>query len=146
FGSKQLRLISLLSVAVFAAACQTASPPAMSVEEAKRVTTTISDRFVPPPRTITDISVLLTPRGIDDEATFQARNRISDARYRADQAPPPIVDPAELGRWFFERGRAARRIFRIQQAIDDFTRAADLVKPGDAKLPGFYGAAPSTVA
>lgn len=114
---------ALLLLSAFFPACQTATP-GMSLEEAKKVTVSFSGRsFVPPPRTISDITRLLAPTG---RASLVA----VDAQREADLAQPETADEVALGRFYFLRGRAARRIGRFRQAVEDFTRAAEYVKPG----------------
>lgn len=100
-------------------ACQTT----MSIEEAKKVTAEFAGgSFVPPPRTIEDITVILD-RQKPDPAAVEA------ARARADQAPPETSDQDTLARFYFERGLAAREIGRAKQEIADLTKALGYVRP-----------------
>jgi CHAT domain-containing protein len=91
----------------------------MSVEEAKRVTASFSGAaFVPPPRTITDITAILDQQKRDTPEQDLA------VRARADEAPPVTTDPTVLAGFYLQRGRAARQIGRVRQEIDDLTKAA----------------------
>ncbi|MGH7276859.1 MAG: hypothetical protein ACREIY_07515, partial [Candidatus Rokuibacteriota bacterium] len=107
-----------------ASACQTAAPT-MSLEEAKKVTASFgSGAFVPPPRTINDLKTILEPR--DPSADSTVRN----ARQEADSQPPRTTDSVVLGRYYWFRARAARRVGRVRQAIEDFTLATEQIKLG----------------
>ncbi len=91
----------------------------MSVEEAKRVAASFSGAaFVPPPRTITDITAIL------DQEKRDRPERAVEARGIVDEAPPATTDPAILAGFYLQRGRAAREIGRGRQEIDDLTKAA----------------------
>jgi CHAT domain-containing protein len=119
------RLALMLVLGLVAPACQSA----MSVEEATKVTATFGGAaFVPPPRTINDITAILdqqkrtTPEGA--------------AREQADEVPPGTTDPATLARFYFKRGLAAAEIGRTQQEIDDLTKAWEYVRPGGSPSLG----------
>src|SRR4030095_7382267 len=108
-----------LVLGLLTAACQSA----MSVEEAKKVTASFGGAaFVPPPRTINDITAILD----------QQRRTTPDvaARAQADKVPPGTTDPAMLARFYFKRGLAAGEIGRTKQEIDDLTKAWEHVQPG----------------
>jgi CHAT domain-containing protein/tetratricopeptide (TPR) repeat protein len=93
----------------------------MSLEEAKKVTASFSGTaFVPPPRTIADVTAVLDQQKPADLAT------IAELRAQADREPPKTVDQAALATFYFERGKVARHAGRIRQAIDDLTRAVEL--------------------
>ena len=94
----------------------------MSVEEARKVTASFSGAFVPPPRTISDVVTLLRP-GAEVEGILY------HLRLQADYSPPFPADQEMLANFYFKRGRAARRVGRVRQALDDLVRAADLVPP-----------------
>jgi CHAT domain-containing protein len=117
---------SLLVAALVLAACQTT----MSVEEARKVTAEFaSTAFVPPPRTIEDITAIL-----DQQKPAPAA--AAAARARADQAPPQSADRAVLTRFYFDRAMAAREIGRAKQEIDDLTAALGHTGPG-APVPDY---------
>lgn len=107
------RLTLTLALGVLASACQTT----MSVEEAKKVTATFGGAaFVPPPRTINDITAILDQqKRVDPEAPV---------RTVADETPPDTADPVVLADFFYKRGLAAGQIGRAGQEIADLTRAA----------------------
>ncbi len=113
--ARPLALLALaLSSVPALAGCQTA----MSVEEAKRVTAAFAGAaFVPPPRTISDITAILDQQQRTDVGAAD------EARERADQAPPAAADPQVLRQFYFRRGLAAREIGRTRQEIDDLTTA-----------------------
>ena len=113
------RLLPLV-VGLALSACQTT----MSIEEAKKVTAEFAGgAFVPPPRTIEDITAILDQQKPDPRAAEQAMAK-------ADQAPPNTTDRSALTKFYFDRGRAAREIGRSRQEIDDLTKALSLTGPG----------------
>src|SRR5207247_584844 len=79
------RATAALALALSLTACQTA-PPAMDLAEAKRVTATFSGAFVPPPRTIDDITAILDQQPRADPAAAER------ARARAGETPPSTDD------------------------------------------------------
>ena len=90
----------------------------MSVEEAKQVTVSMSgEAFVPPPRRIDDILVILDQPGEFDAKITQKHRTI------ADQKPPKSDNPHELYPFYLERGQAALQIYRFNQAVEDFRKA-----------------------
>jgi CHAT domain-containing protein len=102
-------------LALVLAACQTAMP----VEEAKRVAASFTgSAFVPPPRTIDDITAILDQQPRADPAAA------ARARARADEAPPSTDDELVLRGFYYRRGLAAAAIGRMRQAIDDLTKAS----------------------
>ena len=123
----RVSLAILLTVSsVWSTACQTGTPT-MSLEEAKAITASFAAQdFAPPPRTIKDVRSLL-------------RLALDPYRVEGDLSPPSgQTDSATLARFHLARGRAARRMGRIRQAIDDLTRAAEYGKPGQATLPAAF--------
>ena len=107
------------------AACQTGGPPALSLEEAKQVTTTFEDRsFVPPPRTINDITAILDQQQLSDPAKTEEQEAAADAE------PPPGNKPKVLVRFYMKRGLAARKMGRATQALEDLRKAMRLMKKG----------------
>src|SRR4029450_7547149 len=101
----------------------------MSVDEAKKVTATFGGTaFVPPPRTINDITAILdqqkrtTPEGV--------------ARGQADEASPGTTDRDTLAAFYFKRALAAREIGRTKQEIAALTKAAEYAGPRDS--PDIY--------
>jgi len=106
-------------VGLLAPACQNA----MSIEEAKKVTTAFSGAsFVPPPRTINDIEAIL-----DQQARAKPEVALLD---RADAQPPNTTDRIALAEFYFKRGLAAGEIEVSRQQIDDLTKALEYWDPG----------------
>src|SRR5262245_4222674 len=93
----------------------------MSIEEAKKVTATFTGAsFVPPPRTINDITAILDQQKRSDPEV--------SARRQADATPPSTTDRATLAEFYFKRGRAAEEIGRAKQEIDDLTKALEYTR------------------
>ena len=118
--------LGLVVVALVLSACQST----MSVEEAKKVAASFSGTsFVPPPRTINDITTLLDRQALaDPEAAARARAR-------AEQLPPTTTNAVTLAEFYYDRGLAARDIGRTRQEIDDLTRASQHARyPGSPSL------------
>jgi len=113
------RACSLLVAVLLLAACQTT----MSIEEAKKVTAQFAGgAFVPPPRTIEDITAILDQQKPDPAAA-------EAARAKADDAPPDTTDVDKLAWFYFQRGLAARQLGRARQEIDDLTKALGYARP-----------------
>lgn len=94
-------------------ACQTASTPEpLSLEEAKRVTTTFVGPRIAPPRTVEDILALL------DQPTV-ARSGSGPPREVADASPPGAASPGELAVFYLERAKAAHAMGRVPQDVED---------------------------
>lgn len=92
----------------------------MSIEEAKQVAASFSGAsFVPPPRTINDITAILDQQKRADPAAA------AEAQAKANQPPPDTTDPDTLAKFYWDRGLAAREIGRARQEIDDLTKAAN---------------------
>ncbi len=101
----------------------------MSVEEAKKITASFEGKgFVPPPRTIRDITAILdTQKRADPLAAAKAQAL-------ADAAPPGSRDPLTLRTFYWERARAARSIGRVQQEVADLREAARWAHEADPNL------------
>ena len=114
-----------LTGALLLPACQTAGPQPMSIEEAKQVTASFSGTpFVPPPRTIHDITAILDQQKLaDPEAAARARAK-------ADEKPPDTTSAAALANFYSARGLAARDIGRGRQEIEDLKKAAEFAARG----------------
>src|SRR3989304_5560146 len=107
-------ILIVLVAAFLSTACQTT----MSVEEAKKVTAQFAgSAFVPPPRTIEDVTAILDQQKRADPKAAEA------ARAKADQPPPHTTDPNALVSFYFQRGLAAGVIGRAKQEIEDLTTA-----------------------
>ena len=90
----------------------------MSVEEAKQVTVSMSGEvFVPPPRRIDDILLILDQPGQFDKKITEKHRAI------ADQTAPKSDNPKKLYSFYLKRGQAALQIYRFNQALEDFQKA-----------------------
>jgi len=124
FGAGWLWLAGVLTLA----GCQSA----MSVEEAKKVTAEFAETaaFVPPPRTVEDITAILDQQKRADPTIAER------ALARADEAPPATANPVELSRFYYQRGLNARAIGRSKQEIEDLRQALANVRP-NSRPPEF---------
>ena len=112
------RLIVLFSLAMLASGCQPKGPPALSLEEAKKVTASFSGRtFIPPPRTINDITAILDQqKQADPEAVAQAHAA-------ANAETPPGAKGAVLAKFLWKRSLAAGKIGYVERQISDLKEA-----------------------
>ena len=110
------------AMVVFAlGACQPDGPPALSLAEAKKVTATFAGHsFVPPPKTITDVTAILDSQKRENVAVEGRQTA------QADSEPPPGADRDALARFYYGRGKTARKIGRLPQALADLTKANEL--------------------
>ena len=112
------RLLIVFVVIAFFVGCQTGGPPAMSLDEAKQVTAKFEGQsFVPPPRTIEDITEVLKQPEVTSQSNI-ARNTTE-----ADASSPATSNPIALAKFYSRRGTAAREIGRDKQAIEDLSVA-----------------------
>ncbi len=95
-GQNSAFLIAVLPGLV---ACQTAGPPPVSLEEAKKITATFEESyFVPPPRTINDITKIL-------ELQRNVKNpHLEKLRAEVNAQPPVNDDKIKLWRFYLNRG------------------------------------------
>ncbi|MBI3637862.1 MAG: tetratricopeptide repeat protein, partial [Candidatus Rokubacteria bacterium] len=115
--------IAILAAATLLWGCQT-----MSVEEAKKVTTSFQGTaFVPPPRTITDIVKVLEHTKPDEKV-------IAEARAKADAKPPATNEPGQLADFYYTRARAAQELGRTRQELDDFRQAWEYAQRGTGQI------------
>ena len=129
-SARHVGLLLTLAVALVSSACQT-GPKAMSIEEAKQVAASFTgSSFVPPPRTINDITAIL------DQQKRANPEAAAAARAKADQPPRDTTDRETLAKFYYERGLAAREIGRAKQEIEDLTRALSYSGsvPGDFEI------------
>jgi tetratricopeptide (TPR) repeat protein len=95
----------------------------MSVDEARQVvTSTRGGAFVPPPRTIEDVTAIL-----DQQPRFDPE-QVAREQAQADQPVPATDDAATLARFYSTRGRAAGAVGRTRQEIEDLTRAVEYAR------------------
>ena len=123
--------IALISAAVsllLLAACQTT---AVSLEEARKITTEQrGTRFVAPPRSIADVTAILDSQPLSMSAKDQ------DLEDRANRQPPPGAKGGKLMRFFEKRANAARRVGRQAQALEDYRTAASIARKLGEKVDG----------
>jgi tetratricopeptide (TPR) repeat protein len=92
----------------------------VSVEEARKVIPDFtSPSFVPPPRTIEDITAIL------DEQKLQNPQAAEEDRRLVETAPPDIQGSSALAEFHYRRALAARRVGRMQQEIADLKKAVE---------------------
>ena len=116
FISKTLTLLIVVSLL---GACQTDGNTPLSLDEAKRVTANFKGGFVPPPRTIADIT------GILEQQKWKDLERLEEMRLVADEKPPVTRDPDELAWFYHKRGETADHLGRGNQALADYQKAAE---------------------
>ena len=124
FISKTLTLLVAVSLL---GACQTTGTPSLSLDEAKKVTASFEGGFVPPPRTITDIT------GILDQQKRKDLETLGKLRLEADKKPPVAGNNAELAMFYYKRGETADHLGRGHQALADYQKAAELFKVSNAQ-------------
>ena len=122
------RLFAVVLATVWLAACQTGEPPPLSLDEAKKVTASFEGRsFVPPPRTIEDVTRILKQPDPTGETN------IARKRQMADQSPPATAEARALAEFFSRRGIAALEIGRSKQAIRDLTTALEIARSSGSR-------------
>ncbi len=117
-------------VVALSSACTTPGPTKeMSLEKAKQITVSMSDRtaFVPPPRRIDDITAILNQPG--------EFNRELTEKFvaRANATPPATEDKIALYRFYKMRGRAAYELGNPVQALEDLRTAFRLAEEAGTK-------------
>jgi CHAT domain-containing protein len=86
--------------------------------------------FVPPPRTITEITAILDAEKPDAE-------KIDQWKAAADANPPSNGSPTILARFYYDRGNARAQLGRLSASIADANTAVDAARrSGDAHLLG----------
>ncbi len=121
------KTLTLLVAAWLLGACQTSGTPSLSLDEAKRVTASFEGGFVPPPRTITDITGILEQQKRKDLET------LGQMRVVADENPPVAGNNAELAMFYYKRGQTAAHLGRGHQALADYNKAAELFELANNK-------------
>jgi CHAT domain-containing protein/tetratricopeptide (TPR) repeat protein len=113
---------SLLAVplALLFAGCQSGSPP-LSVDEAKKVTADFGGtNFIPPPRTIADITAILDQQKPDEAYRTAILARLNE--------PPSDKTPAGLSSYYRVRGDAALTLGLTDQALSDLRASVRYAK------------------
>ena len=104
-----------LIAAMLLAACQTDGGGSLSLDEAKKVTADFGGRsFTPPPRTVTDVTAILSKQARDD------LEWVEEARKKVDAQPAADASPRKLAVFYYDRGIAASKLGRAGQAIADY--------------------------
>lgn len=86
--------------------------------------------FVPPPRTITDITAVLDAEKPDPTT-------IQQALAEANATPPPGASARDLVHFYSKRSTARSQLGRLRPALEDAEKALDLARRiGDANLLG----------
>ena len=98
------KTLAVLVVASLLGACQTGQNTSLSLDEAKKVTANFESGFVPPPRTITDITGILEQQKRTDLET------LGQMRAVADEKPPVAANDAELAMFYYERAIQEARL------------------------------------
>jgi CHAT domain-containing protein len=100
----------------------------MSIEEAKKVTVSMSDKsFIPPPRRIDDILTVLEEPGKFDPEIIEKHKTMADA------LPPDTKESVILAKFYYKRGASALEIGRSKQALEDLRRALLYAEKEDGK-------------
>ena len=96
-------------------------PVAIPVAKPLEVPLQLSVRaaFVPPPRTISDITAIL-------EAEKPDNQQIQKLKVAADAPPPTGGSKGDLAWFFYHRGNARAQLGRINDAIDDANKAMEV--------------------
>jgi CHAT domain-containing protein len=114
FTARHRQWMIVLGAALFATACQST----VTIEEAKKISTSFNDAaFVPPPRSITDITAIL------DEQELVDPEKTKEKVAKADAQAPDSGNKTTLLRFYLKRGLAARAIGRDVQALEDLRKA-----------------------
>ena len=117
---RKLAIILTAAIAPVLAACE-GGPPTVSLEEAKQITAKFEgESFVPPPRTINDITAILDQQKLADPEAAE------EARASARRRPPPGLSGVDLAKFYYERGLAAHKIGDERRRIADLKEAERL--------------------
>jgi CHAT domain-containing protein len=113
---------------VCALAATSCEKPVVSLEEAKQITTAIQgESFVPPPRTIADVTAILDQQK-PDPARAEANRKAADA------APPPGASGDALAQFYFDRATAAQQLGRAEQQVRDLHEAERIGRESGADI------------
>ncbi len=100
----------------------------MSLDEARQVTMSMSEKpFVPPPRRIHDILDLLDQPGEFDPEITQIHEE------KANAVPPDTRNSVILAEFYLERGDSSRQLGRSKQALEDLRTA---LRYSETKIAG----------
>ncbi len=122
------RLAARLAAIICALAAASCQKPVVSVEEAKQITAELKDEsFVPPPRTIADVTAIL-----DQQKPNPAQAEAN--RKAADAAPPAGMSGPDLSQFYFDRAVAAQQLGRAEQQIRDLREAERIGRESGADV------------
>jgi CHAT domain-containing protein len=127
-GEHEMRQLLCAGLIATLVGCQSGPPP-MSVEEAKKVTADFAGvGYIPPPRTIADITAILDQQKPDDSyrAAVQAR---------LDESPPTGANLSQLAEFYARRSVFALQMGLGTQAVADAREAVRYAREsGDPRL------------
>jgi len=114
--------VAAIAAIISVTGCQTdGERPALSLEQARKASAEFNGpSFVPPPRTIEDITRILDQQRRVDVAAEKIDTTA------ADRPDPQGLDRRGTALFYLDRGRAARRIDRIPQVLSDLKKALAL--------------------
>ena len=101
----------------------------VSLEEAKKIAEDYEGSpFIPPPRSINDVTRILDEQTRDNAAAVEA------ARKQADETPPGDATTRQLAEFFKTRARAANVLGRAKQVVADTQQAVRYFRQINADL------------
>ena len=111
---------------IFLTACQSEQRPIVTLADAKIVSAEFQGiAYKPPPRTVTDITVLL------DEHRQTNRRQIENDLKMANSKPPTTSNQQELATYFRDRAKAAMFVGRYSQSRRDLEKTLKIVEGAD---------------
>jgi CHAT domain-containing protein len=116
-----MKTLAAVILCALVASCQSEQKPVVSLDQARQLQAQLQGQtsFVPPPRTISDITAVLSDYKPDEA-------KLSKARQEADEPPSPDLTPLQLVHFLYSRGQAAGEIGRRAQQLEDVQEAARL--------------------
>ncbi|MDP7651767.1 MAG: hypothetical protein QGF38_08700, partial [Rhodospirillales bacterium] len=123
------RFPALVVSVLLLAGCQST----LSLEEAKKVTASFEGTsFVPPPRTIKDITAIL------DQQTIANPEESTQRAAKADEQPPAAGDAETLANFYWARGKVADVVGRQQQYLEDLRTALQYAEKTTSVAPRLW--------
>jgi CHAT domain-containing protein len=121
----------LAATAVLFSACQQ-ERPTVTLEQAKQITAQFQGQgFTPPPRTISDITAILDQQRPDPAIAAAARTK-------ADAPTPTSGSPAQMAKFYYDRGNAAGDIGRAEQWMTDLGKSIEIARATDDDFLPMY--------
>ena len=122
----KIRLIPAVLALLALAAFQVKSA---TLDEAKRITAEFEgSSFIPPPRSINDITLILDEQARDNADAVEAAGK------QADETPPGQADTRQLAEFFKTRARAANVLGWAKQVVADHQQAVGYFRQSKADL------------